>query len=335
MDGLLGDHEPRDAYRAAGQQEGTRMMSATPDREGELRLPDGRRVTFAEFGAPDGRPVLLLHGNPGSRLACPDLPTTRDLGVRLVTVDRPGFGGSDPAAMHRLTDVADDLAQLVDHLDLGPLPVLGWSGGGPYALAFAATHPALVPHAVSLSGSGLVDDPDLLAERTAEADHLVTRLRNGDATALREVEDRFAAYAEDPRLILEMTLANEDDPDRPLMADPEVAAALTTMWEEGARQGAAGVAAGWAALWALPRGYEPTDVHVPVTVWHGEADVVVPCAQARRVAEAIPHATLHTFPGEGHLVALEHWRDILEDAVAPDGSPSAAGPNPPRPEADR
>jgi pimeloyl-ACP methyl ester carboxylesterase len=293
-----------------------RLISATPAREGDLGLPDGRRVTYAEFGDLDGRPVLLLHGNPGSRLACPDLATTVELGIRLVTVDRPGFGGSSPAPLHRLTDVADDLAHLVDHLDLGPLPVLGWSGGGPYALAFAARHASLVSRAVSLSGSGLADDPDLATQRTPTADDLARRLQDGDDTALREVEERFASYAANPRTILETTLANEADPDRRLMADPDVAAALTTMWEEGARQGAVGVAAGWAALWALPRGYEPADLEVPVTVWHGEADVVVPCAQARRVADALPRATMRTFPDEGHLIALEHWREIVEDALA-------------------
>lgn len=293
------------------------MMNARPSRDGHLELPDGRRMAFAEFGDVDGVTVVLLHGNPGSRLACPDLPTTRELGIRLVTFDRPGFGGSDPAPLHRLPDVAADLVHLLDHLGLDRVAVLGWSGGGPYALAFAALHPTRVIRAVSLSGSELADDPELLATRTPRAARLIERLRNGDLEALSEVESGFGFYAQDPRAIIGLTLANESDPDRRLMSRPEVAEPLAIMWEEGARQGAIGVAAGWAALWALDRGFDPGELEAPVTVWHGAADVVVPVGAARRLADAIPQASLRIIPGEGHLIALEHWRGILEDARSP------------------
>lgn len=293
------------------------MMNARPARDGHLELPDGRRMAFAEFGDLDGVPVVLLHGNPGSRLACPDLPTTRELGIRLVTFDRPGFGGSDPAPLHRLPDVAADLVHLLDHLGIDRVAVLGWSGGGPYALAFAALHPARVIRAVSLSGSELADAPELLATRSPKAARLIEGLRSGDLVALREVESSFEFYAQDPRAIIELTLANESDPDRRLMSRPEVVEPLATMWEEGARQGAIGVAAGWAALWALDRGFDPGELEVPVTVWHGEADVVVPVGAARRLADVIPQASLRIIPGEGHLIALEHWREILEDARSP------------------
>jgi pimeloyl-ACP methyl ester carboxylesterase len=287
------------------------VISASPDRQGVLDLADGRRLAYAEFGDPDGRPAVLLHGNPGSRLVCPDVDATTAAGVRLLTFDRPGFGGSDPRPFHQLTDVADDLAELATALGLGPCPVIGWSGGGPYALAVAARHPELVTTVVSLSGSGLAEDPDVMAQRTGEVEALVEQLRAGAPEAFDQVATRFGAYADDPAFIVELTLTNDQDPDRRLLRDPAVRDALTTMWREGARQGTTGVAAGWIALWARPRGYEPADVRRPVLVWHGTDDVIVPFAQAERLAAALPDAELRPAPGEGHLTALEHWAEIL------------------------
>jgi pimeloyl-ACP methyl ester carboxylesterase len=287
------------------------VISAAPAREGDHQLADGRRLTYAEFGDLQGRPVVLLHGNPGSRLICPDVDATVAAGVRLLTFDRPGFGGSDPRPFHQLTDVSDDLAELAAALDLGPVPVVGWSGGGPYALAAAARHPELVTAVVSLSGSGLADDPDVLAQQTGPIAALLDELRAGSAEALATVEARFANYAEDPTLVVDLTLSNEHDPDRVPMAVPAVRDALSSMWREGAKQGAAGVAAGWVALWALPRGYEPAEVRQPATVWHGADDVIVPVGQAERLAEALPTADLRVLPGEGHLTALDHWPEIL------------------------
>jgi pimeloyl-ACP methyl ester carboxylesterase len=288
------------------------VISATPARQGSIELSDGRRLTYAEFGDLDGHPMVLLHGNPGSRLVCPDADATRDAGVRLLTFDRPGFGGSDPRPFHRLVDVADDLAELAVALGLDTVPVLGWSGGGPFALAAAVRHPDLVRSVAVVSGSGLPDDPDLLAQRSDEAHRLIDELRTGSVDAFAAVEERFAFYAEDPTSIVTTTLSNEADPDRHHMGRAPIRDALTTMWQEGARQGAAGLAAGWVALWALPWGFTPSELELPLTHWHGADDVVVPLPQAERLADTLAGVAQHRFVGEGHLIALDHWHEILD-----------------------
>ena len=97
----------------------------------QARLNDGRVLAFAEWGEPQGRPVLFFHGTPGGRLTqWWDDRLPGDKGVRLVTVDRPGIGGSDPARGRSVADWAQDIGQLADHLGLDRLAVVGFSSGG-------------------------------------------------------------------------------------------------------------------------------------------------------------------------------------------------------------
>ncbi|HEX5295436.1 MAG TPA: alpha/beta hydrolase, partial [Streptosporangiaceae bacterium] len=101
--------------------------------------PDGRELTFAEWGDPGGTPVFALHGTPGCRLnRHPDEGLIRSAGVRLISYDRPGYGGSDRRRGRTVADAAGDVAAIADHLGIGRFAVYGISGGGPHALAVAA-----------------------------------------------------------------------------------------------------------------------------------------------------------------------------------------------------
>ena len=92
------------------------MINPTARRDGGLSLPDGRNLAYAEWGTSSGPPVLLFHGGPGSRLFCPDYEATMSSGVRLITIDRPGFGGSDPQPGRTLLGWADDVSAFADAL---------------------------------------------------------------------------------------------------------------------------------------------------------------------------------------------------------------------------
>jgi pimeloyl-ACP methyl ester carboxylesterase len=100
------------------------MINPTARRDGGLSLPDGRSLAYAEWGTSSGPPVLLFHGGPGSRLFCPDYEATMSSGVRLITIDRPGFGGSDPHPGRTLLSWADDVAGLADALHLDRFAVI-------------------------------------------------------------------------------------------------------------------------------------------------------------------------------------------------------------------
>ncbi len=113
--------------------------------DGEIQRRGGRTLAWRWWGEPGGIPILRLQGTPGSRLyRHPDPAIQRDLGVRYLLADRPGYGGSDRLPGRGVAAIADDLAVLLDHHQLDRVPVMGTSGGGPHALAVAAKHPGRI-----------------------------------------------------------------------------------------------------------------------------------------------------------------------------------------------
>ena len=105
-----------------------------------ITLKDGRTLAYTEHGDSGGAPVILFHGNPGSRfMRHPDESLTASLGVRLITPDRPGYGLSDFQPNRKLIDMGDDIALLADTLDLDKFAIMGISAGGPYVVATAYT----------------------------------------------------------------------------------------------------------------------------------------------------------------------------------------------------
>lgn len=102
-----------------------------PIRDEQMRLRDGRILAYAEWGDMHGHPVFFFHGSPLSRLWCPDESATRAAAVRLVAVDRPGFGGSDLQPGRRLEDWPSDVTELADALGFDRFAVAGYSAGGP------------------------------------------------------------------------------------------------------------------------------------------------------------------------------------------------------------
>ena len=108
-----------------------------PILDAEMVLGDGRTLAYALWGDPDGETVMLFHGAPGSRLFTPDPEITAEAGVRLITVDRPGYGGSDRLSVRQILDWPNDVLQLADLIEAPRFSVVAHSSGGPYALACA------------------------------------------------------------------------------------------------------------------------------------------------------------------------------------------------------
>lgn len=273
-----------------------------PQLDQTLRLPDGRQLGFAEVGDPNGRPLLHFHSNPGSRLdfAFGDHDRAlRDAGVRLISPDRPGYGLSDPKPGRGHRDWPADVSALADSLGLDRFAVLGYSRGGRYALACAALIPERLTAVGLLSAGTTPDMPGYTRAfpRLARADFafarrapaLWTRVNNAAASRGRK---HPAAVLTPFRMVLRCPA------DRALLAAYPKEYAATVL--EAARQGP--------EQWRIeetnqpdPLDFDVDQVVVPVTIWHGTADTLVPVEQARHLVRRLPSATLVELPDVGHL----------------------------------
>jgi pimeloyl-ACP methyl ester carboxylesterase len=130
-----------------------------------FRLPDGRTLTYAEYGLPDGKPVFYFHGQAGSRLepAMLDASDFEKAGIRLIACDRPGMGGSDFQPGRGFSHWPEDIIALADSLGLGKFGIFGVSGGAGYASVCARLIPDRLSAAVIVSGAGCMGSQEAQA----------------------------------------------------------------------------------------------------------------------------------------------------------------------------
>lgn len=280
---------------------------ALRERDDAVTLPDGRTLAYAEYGTPDGTPVVYCHGTPGSRLlAAVFRDAAERRGVRLIAPDRPGVGRSDPDPDRTLGDWADDAAALADGLDIDDFAVLGFSGGGPNALAVAAHHPDRVERVALVSTVGPPDAPADGADLTKRALDAVARrsaLLTGALFRLQAV----AVDRSDPESLVgqfsDRPLAEfEARTDRPF--GPLVAANLREAYRQGTD-----AAVRETRLFVRDWGVDLAAVSAPVRGWHGDADTNAPPAAAAHLAARLPDAELTRRPDGDHLSTLVDRRD--------------------------
>ncbi len=285
-------------------------VSATPRSEGRVTLRDGRSLAYAEWGDLRGRPVVMFHGMPATRLQCPDTDATAAAGVRLITVDRPGYGWSDPKPGRSLLSWADDFAELHAQLDLRPCPLMGWSGGGPYALACAFSLPAIVT-SVGVSGSvgPMTEVPGSFDDETRRLSRLLPVDPQG---ALDGVVNQWKGFADNPASVYDGLFENSDEPpgpDQRLFARSDVREAMIEWARDAARQGSAGAVADTMAF-IQPWGFSLAEIRCDAAVWVGDG-APADRDEADYLAATIPGATFAIFPGDGHLAPLTRWAEML------------------------
>jgi pimeloyl-ACP methyl ester carboxylesterase len=283
-----------------------------------VRLPDDRLISVEVSGHPNGSPVFLLHGTPGSRLG----PRPRGmvlyrLGVRLVTFDRPGYGHSDRQPGRRVADVASDVAQIADAYGIDRFAVVGRSGGGPHALACAALLSRRVTRAAVLVGLAppTADGLDWFDGMAASNVVDFTAAAGGHASLAARLSPAAEAIRSDPASVLARLRAELPDSDRRIVADAGIRTLLAAAHAEALRTSAHGWIDDALAL-CVNWGFDPRDVHVPVLLWHGESDVLSPASHARWLASRIPNATVAVQSGAAHFSALDVLPDVLRWLVS-------------------
>jgi pimeloyl-ACP methyl ester carboxylesterase len=279
----------------------------------DVEVGDQRIVGTYEYGDPGGSPVFVLHGTPacGAGFAWAD-DAARGRGLRLIAPDRPGVGRSTPRPAGRVADYPRQVTELADVLGVGRFAVLGYSGGGPYAAACAAMLSDRVTAVAVASGMGQVgawatigdfEKTDRQLLDMVQKRPWLARLMLGVSVRLARLSPKSAVKS------FEKELSPADRALVPTLGSPKEVIALFT--EAFGRSGTRGVLDDYAAI-AQTWGVDVGTIAVPVTIWHGAEDTMVPVRHAEALHALVPNSELVIWPDAGHLGPVAHIGEILD-----------------------
>ena len=286
-----------------------------------VRLPDGRRLDMRVSGPADGFPLMFHHGTPGAATPVRALErAAHKRGLRLVTTSRPGYGDSSRQPGRLVADVVADTAAVLAAIGAERCLVAGWSGGGPHALACgarlgAAAAVLVIAGVAPREAEGLDWTAGMGQENITEFSAAVQGEDTLRSYLLQEREQLKGITAADLASSLETLLP---DVDRAVLTG-EFAEDMAASFREAVRMGAEG----WLdddLAFVGPWGFDLEEISVPVMIWQGSADLMVPFSHGQWLASQLPAASAHLQPGEGHLsVGLGALDHMLDELVAAGG----------------
>ncbi len=282
-----------------------------------MRTPDGRRLDVLVSGD-RGTPLVFHHGTPSSLTQLePMTEATLARGLRLVTYSRPGYGDSDRAEGRSIGDCAADVATILDAVGADLCLTMGASGGGPHALAVAALLPDRVRAVATIAGCGEygADDLDFLAGMGEDNVVEFGMAASGDRDGLVRYMEAYrrSAAGTTPEAIAEAI--------RSLLSPVDVRAltgAMGAHFVEDGRESFRNGVWGWFdddLAFTRPWGFDLGEIVVPVTIWQGGQDLMVPPAHAAWLATYIPNATLELRPEHGHLSLIAAFGEVIDSAL--------------------
>ncbi len=286
-----------------------------------IRAGDGRSLAYEEIGDPAGLPIFVIHGTPGCRLSGrhPDPSRVSAAGLRLITYDRPGYGGSGRHRGRSVVDCVSDLAAIADELGIDRFAITGGSGGGPHALAVAARLPERVTWASCVVGGAPYDAEDLdwfAGMDAVNVEEFGWAIAGEDTLAgelEREAREWLAKVDDGPIAVLGDIDLSESD--RAVLEDPGFRETFSTTIREMFAEGAGG----WVdddLAFVKPWGFDVRELRVPVEVRYGTSDVLVPAAHGEWLAEHIPGAEVVIDEHRGHLSTPDERLDMLRALAA-------------------
>jgi len=308
----------------------THVLTQVTRLDQSVHLADGRVLGYAEYGPPEGPPLFLFHGLPGSRLAAAEMWPGEPDTVRVIAPDRPGMGTSTFQPGRRLTGWADDVRQLADSPRIQRFLVAGFSGGGPHALAVAHDLPDRVIAVGSIAGAGPIGTRDgrKALKQANPANRLIFALaRKAPGLLWPLIAQHAYAVRRHPGKVIDSAIRDKGLPeaDRQVMTGPALRERMMAAASEAFRQGVRG-AIHEAHICARPWGFDPAAIKPPVHIWHGDQDTNVPVAMARYLAGRILGSSVTIYPGEGHLIVPKHWDEILAALLSADRRAATVSP---------
>jgi len=277
----------------------------------QLKLKDDRPLAYAEYGRPDGLPLFFFHGIPGSRIFRPPDEVTSRAGVRLICIDRPGYGESTFRFSRTILDWPNDVVQLADHLGIHKFAVAGHSGGGPYTAACACALPERVTSAALICPAGPIDSPGALEHMDG-----LNRIGFRVGRVMPWLLWRFFVWTffreghQHPEKIMERDAATRPFADAELWRDGSIRKVCYASVAEAFRNGTKGHA--WEArLLSRPWNIPLEQIRIPAHLWYGNVDRTTPTQMAHHLAGRIPNCKTHLCEDEAHLLIFPHWAEIL------------------------
>ncbi|PRX98901.1 pimeloyl-ACP methyl ester carboxylesterase [Allonocardiopsis opalescens] len=293
-----------------------------PDRLGTVRLPGGRTLGWAEWGPRDGRPVLFFSGAAMGRGLGFGGGAPARLGVRLIAVERPGIGASEPEPGRSLADWPGDVRGLAEGLGLGAFSIVGFSQGAPFVLACAAA--GVCAAAAVVSGQDDLGSPALAGLLDPGVAGMIQAARADPAGFEAAVADDADAES-----MWRLVAAGSSPTDLAVYTEPAFAAAYRACLAEGFAQGPGG----YARDLALCFGRWPMDlgaIGVPVDLWYGALDTspVHSPDHGAALAARIPAARRHLLPDAGGSLLWTHSDRVLAALLerADEGQPAVPSP---------
>jgi len=276
--------------------------------DGAVTLRDGRTLAYAVWGSPDGAPIVYCHGSPGNRWEI-KLPlgiiANQGLAVRVVALNRPGFGPSTFLPQRSLLDWPADVTEVVDHLGIGRFAVLGASGGGPYALACGHELADRVTRIGLVVGGCPAQAPGMggsLALAGPPRNPLIRRIQYGLIA--------WAVRSGRVERVVDRAIETMGEADRAAMADPRLRGWLSELFAEAFVDGGRG-AAYEHGLYLADWGFLTSAVTQPTWLWYGGKDRNIPAEAGRWLADHLPNAHYSVWPEHGHFT----WaisQDVIE-----------------------
>jgi pimeloyl-ACP methyl ester carboxylesterase len=282
-----------------------------------ITLKDGRQLALSVSGPEDGTPLIFQHMTPGAGVAPGAIERAAHArGLRVVSFARPGYRGSTRLPGRSVADAARDTEEVLDQLGISRCLIGGLSGGGPHALAAAAILPERVAAVLSIAGFAPCDQPDLdfLAGR-GEGVRLEFELaRQGEAALSPYLDALASSNGEAPPEALVAAVGSLLSAVDEAAAHGDFAPDLVVAFQEGLTSSVRGWLDDDLAI-NRPWGFAPQDITVPVFLWQGDQDLLVPEAHGRWLAKHIPGARLRFEVGEGHFSILAHAGRMIDDLV--------------------
>lgn len=276
-----------------------------------IKLKDGRNLGYAEYGDVKGKPLLFFHGWPSCRMHAKRIEeVAKKLKIRIISIDRPGYGNSDFQKNRTLLDWPKDVEELADKLNIQKFPVIGVSGGGPYAAVCAYKLPQRVTRAGIVVGlaptsiKGILNGMGVLNKLGWAYYHRVPGLRDISAIiSLLQVK-----YL--PSLSVLGFRAKQDQ----AMMNSKFKRQFSLTVREAFKQGIKGPS--WdLKLYTQGWGFKLRDIKVKVYLWYGTSDKNVSLAMGKYLASQIPNSKLITYPNEGHFAQITHSEEILKTLI--------------------